>query len=677
MTRLFGAECSQWTASRQVLAWSAAAILAYFMLAVSPQAAANEISPSDQYRLKRAIAYARNEDWPAVERLSTEIDDGLLRRYLQWRRLLDADDNEGHRSIVDFIDDHPYWPAIGKLQAVAESMLDERVNYTERRQFFAKREPLTKEGRLALAEALLDQGQNDKIAELVRSAWINDNLGTTEIRQIRALFGSYLRAEDHAARLERLLDDGQWRSAERMISLVNSEQQKLARARIMLQRFQGGVDRAVSAVPRHLRRHHGFMLDRIHWRRRKGLDSGAIELLLEPPDVLGRPSAWWYERAIHIRDKLNERKFHDAARLAKSHRQVRGGTLAEAEWMAGWLSLRFLDEPKTALRRFNNMFKAVRTPISRGRAAYWAGRAAQASGQYDLANDWYQRAAIHGTTFYGQEAAFELGIEPALINRPLPAADFTQPWQELADLALILCRIDESRAAMPFLRHLALEPDLAAPAMALAVQCEKPDLAIELAKFGIRAGVADALWSYPLLGEILDSVEADMVPLALAISRQESHFDARARSNAGALGLMQLMPATARAVGRQSGIRVNPSTLRRDAVLNMQLGTSYLRTLLERFDGDLAMVAAGYNAGPSRVAQWVKRHGDPRKMGRHDRLDWIELIAFSETRNYVQRVIEGKAVYEILVARGEGIKMGLYTPKGDLIPAVLPKPKPR
>lgn len=677
MTISLDAECSQCKPAPQARPRMWTLLAALFLMFFAQDGAANGLSDGDQHHLKRAIAFALDDDWSNYERLTTLIEDPLARRYLQWRRLLSADDELGHAPLIEFIETQPHWPATGELQAVAERMLDSRVDFAARRAFFAKRRPLTKEGKLALAEALHDAGDAEGAAPLIREAWIGENFGTTEIRRIRALFKQFLRTEDHVARLDRLLWDDQWTSAEAMLPLVSKERQAWARARIKLQRFQGGVDSALAAVPRRLRLEPGLAYDRLHWRRRKGLDDGVLELLLSPPADLGRGQAWWYERAIQIREKLDKRQFFEAARLAKAHGQTTGLANAEAEWMAGWLSLRFLDEPKTAFGRFAPLFDRVNSPISKGRAGYWAGRAAAAAGDQPLAQQWYGKAAAYSTSFYGQEAARELGQTPQINFQPLPPPAFTQPWSELSDVASMLCEIDEGDAAIPFLRHLALETDLAAPTMAVAASCGRPDIVVELGKFAIRAGVADPLWSFPVLQEVLARVDPALAPLAMAVSRQESHFDSQARSGAGAEGLMQLMPATAKAMGRKAGIRSAEQRLRREPGLNIQLGTTYLTTLLERFDGNLAMVAAGYNAGPSRVNRWIERHGDPRTMSRYEQLDWMELIPFSETRNYVQRVLEGHQIYANLLSNSAGIQLALHEPLGQLVPPMRPRPKPR
>lgn len=675
MSRRCGRLSTQPTRQRQALGWVVSGLIVLAAMALPGRLLA--VDPGELSALKQVVRAADAGKWHKLSDLEPRLSDPLLRRYLTWQMLRKGEPEPSLDQITAFMDDNPGWPGDVALQARAERQMHHRVGMATRRAFFAERRPLTAEGRLALAEAWFDAGRDHDATELLRTSWIEDNLGPSQRRQVRDRLGDSLGPADHAARLERLLWDRQWRAAEAMLPLVDKNRQRLAKARLRLQRQNPGVDAAVKAVPASFRRDPGLMFDRVKWRRRKGFHDGARELLLSPPEDAGRPAAWWYERQYQIRDRIGERQFMLAARLAKSHRQSGGSSFAEAQWLAGWLSLRYLDEPKTALERFAAMYETVRSPISRGRASYWAGRAAQAAGQPAEAQSWYRKSATYSTTFYGQEAAREFDHDPELVVPSLPAANLSEAnAAELATIARILCEIDEGDAAVPFLEQLALGPDGGDAAMALAVECRRADIAVELAKFGIRAGVMDALLSYPIPDDILDHSSLDDSALVLAVSRQESHFDAQARSSVGAMGLMQLMPPTARAIGKRHGLSFKTVDLRSSHELNVKLGTAYLESLIDGYDGCLELAIVAYNAGPGRVRAWVDRHGNPCAMSRHDRIDWLETIPFAETRNYVQRVLEARSVYARLLASNQGVKVALRKPLGPVVPPPVPSAKP-
>ncbi|MEZ5826738.1 MAG: lytic transglycosylase domain-containing protein, partial [Geminicoccaceae bacterium] len=543
--------------------------------------------------------------------------------------------------------------------------------------------PRTGSGHVALAIAWRDAGRGDMARDLIRHLWSHQELGDGLEDVILEMFGRELRREDHEARLDFLLWQRRGAAARRMFRHVSDGHRRLAEARLALQGMKGGVDGLIERIPRSLRDHPGLTFDRLRWRRRKGRDSEAQDMLLDPPDDLVEPEVWWNERSYQIRQLIGEGRFDRAWRLARLHGQTDGLSFAEAEWLAGWLALRFAGKPEEALARFDNLAKGVSTPISSARAAYWAGRAAAELGKDDTAKARYADAARHSTTFYGQEAAFELGRSFPLENAA-PAPDRRPHGSEIADLltiARMLCDADGAAYALPFWsRILELRPDDPATALHEAAECGRPDLAIRLGKRAVRADLLDPVATYPVvrIDAVLEpQAERADAPLMLAISRQESHFDASARSVANALGLMQLIPPTARAIARRKGLPFSQERLARDPEYNATLAAGFLDTLLERYDGSREMVAAAYNAGPNRVRRWVEAFGDPRQMDRHERIDWIEKIPFNETRNYVQRVSEGYEVYRRLLEEGGGWQIEPVIDKGPMIPPPVPVAKPR
>ena len=540
--------------------------------------------------------------------------------------------------------------------------MDATVPYEVRLAFFADRAPRTRQGRILYAEALIAAGRQPEAAAKLRGAWIEDDFGEAEEQLFLDRFGTELDRSAHAARLDRLLWDERLDQARRMLPRVGPAERAQATTRLKLQQSDPGVEAALASLSAQARRDAGIMYDRLRWRRKNSSDAGVREILLSPPDELRRPEFWWREQDKAIRTALSERSFKLAYQLASSSRQASGTPFAEAEWQAGWLALQFAGQPKAARKHFERLWPAVTTPISKGRAGYWSGRAAAAVGASDAAETWYDRAAAYPTSFYGQLAAAELGRDPsARMPDPLtakPAARDALRRRTPAVLAVQFCRAGQARYAQPFFRHLGYEsaddPDELAAVVELAQGCGRADLVLAATRGAAGNGTHLVRESYPLprfAGFRRDHAGMAEPALVLAVARQESLFDPVARSSAGAMGLMQLMPGTAQTVSRELGEDYTRRRLVRDPDYNVRLGAHYLGQQLTRFDQEPVLALAAYNAGPGRVTQWLEANGDPRGGDPYRLVDWIELIPFGETRNYVQRVLEGRGMYRVALGQ--------------------------
>ncbi len=656
------------------------------LYALSPAVSAAEpLDARARDTLVRALDAADSGQWPIARRHIDALGSPLLRTYVVWREFVAGNPAVAFDRYEAFLRRYPDWPRLGSVRANAELRIDETVDHATRLRFFADRRPSTRQGRIRLAEAELTMGDPERGRALVRQSWVQDNFGLSEERFFLEVFGHLLTTTDHEARLDRLLWDGREGEAGRMLRRVSPSSAALAEARLGLQALAPGVDGLIRRVPAALMDDPGLAYDRLRWRRLKGRDDGVREILLDPPAELGRPSLWWNERAYEIRMALSDGDFATAYALARDHGQNEGASFAEAAWLVGWLALRHAEEPRTALGHFARMYDAVAMPISRSRAAYWSARAAEVLGDERATHRWYRLAAEHPTTYYGQLALEELGLPLQLteIAARFNGAVLPDPAFDGSDqvrLVRLFCGLEMAGYAVPFLQRLLLDIADKSRVMALASECGRPDIVVELGKHGVSAGVVDPLVTFPipahhgLLYPIGNTVEP---ALGLAIARQESHFDHTARSPAGALGLMQVMPATGRAVAERFGLGWSENALQNDSHYNAQIGVHYLGMLADRFDGKLEMMAAAYNAGPPRVSAWVARNGDPRTLDRHGLVDWIELIPFRETRNYVQRVIEGRNVYRELLADAAVQPVSIVFDSGPLIPPPLPRAKPR
>jgi soluble lytic murein transglycosylase len=466
----------------------------------------------------------------------------------------------------------------------------------------------------------------------------------------------------HAARLSRMLWEGHLVSAERMLGLVAEDQRRLAEARIALQERAPGVDARIKAVPSRLQNDPGLAYDRFAWRDRKGRQADAIALMEErstSAEALGEPEKWTRRRRDLARQLMRDGENSRAYRLAARHYTgpSAGYGYSDLEWLAGYIALRKLDDAATAAKHFQRFLASVETPISRARGGYWLGLAYSQLDQVDKAYDAYSIGASYQSAFYGLLAAEQIGrpFDPVLQNPPV-LPDWRQaPFQQssVTQAALMMLKAGETELAERFITHLVegLDPLQAQQLGQMAVDMGEPHLAVMISKRAARQGIELQGAYYPL-----HPVAKEELPMAgemtLAIARRESEFDPVVVSGAGARGLMQVMPATADLVARRIGTSDDHSTGRliSDWPYNALLGSNYLAGLAKEFDGNVVMMAAGYNAGPRRPIAWMERYGDPRG-GTPGIVDWIEHIPFNETRNYVMRVTESLPVYRARLGR--------------------------
>jgi soluble lytic murein transglycosylase len=596
------------------------------------------------------------EDWETARRAAVRAG-APLPTAVRWWWLLESEPTPDFAVLAAFREARPHWPRAGRLAERTEHAAL-RADATAVSRHFARFPPRTAYGRWAAARALRALGDDATAAAFARAAWRESSAFTAgdEVVFLRE-FGAVLGEADHRARLDDLAWRGLEREAARTLPLIDDTGYRtLIEARLWVRSGRYGVDAKVAAVPETYLDDAGLRYERARFRRLRDDAAGARAILLDPPVEAGEPGRWWRERRIAYRGALAEEDYRTAYRLAARHRQVDGLGFADAEWHAGWIALRHLDRPEDALAHFERLWDGVDTPISLARAAYWAGRAARA---LDLERDaarWFERAAAFGISFYGQEAAFTLGREHLAFARTLPADDpEALAASELGRLARVLATVDDTLILPHVTERLvanASTPGAIGDAIRLAQRAGRWDTAIRGYIPLARAGEVNAAASHPLPSHYAGLLEpaAGVSPaLALAVARQESRFLGDAVSPAGARGLMQLLPTTASAVARDAGLPVDTARLTRDPDYNAALGTRYLGGLLARFD-DTALAAASYNAGPSRAVRWQTDLGDPRALSREAWLDWLERIPFSETRNYVQRILEGERVYAELLA---------------------------
>ena len=611
----------------------------------------------------RALAAAKARRWTRARRLVEQIDNPLPSNVIAWLYLRQTGARTPFKARTEFISTLSHWPDMDTIRRRAEEVVDDTLSPNEIIAWFEDFPPLSGPGMAALALAYRATGDETLAQYYAKQAWLEGTFTRAQERRFLRSFESLFEESDHQARLDRLLWDGHTNSARRMVRRVSRDQRRLAEARIALMTSSYGVDAAIAKVPQSLRDDAGLVYDRIKWRRKRGRYESAAELLDGPNSDQVRPELWWRERRILARDALNDGKITEAYRITANHQATDPLSVFEAEWLAGWIQLQFLDDPEAALPHFYAVYDAVAFPVSLSRGAYWAGRALEAAGDLDLARNWYEKAAVHITTYYGQLALAKLNGEtlPQLPLDPLPTISERNAFHQddLARTVRVLAEVGDNRDHLRTFVLAAAASDFAAErhlAAEMVSKLNRIDLGVWVGRRAERDHIILVEHGFPVPG--FEYPEEPEKALLLAITRQESNFDVGARSRAGARGLMQLMPATARSVSRQLCVRYDRDALSIDAAYNIQLGSKYLKDLIEQFDGSYIMAVAGYNAGPHRVRRWIREFGDPRKPD-VDPIDWVEQIPFTETRNYVQRVMENLQVYRAVLTDSQQLAQTL------------------
>lgn len=611
---------------------------------------ADKLSASDLEIYRRAFDAAGNDKWADAREIASHGQNALAAKTIQWMDLVRPGPGRDFEEYQRFMRENPGWPSQSTLLAQAERAMPESWPTEEALRWFQNREPLTIAGTMQLARAFLARNQDKNAVATLRRGWVRLDMSSEDEATFLDRYRKHLRAQDHIARLDRLLWDENEAGARRMFRRVDAAHQALAEARLRLMSMDPGVEGGLRKIPRELLRDPGLLYERARWRRRKGLYEDIVPLLDPPPARNPYPEIVWPEKEDAARRALTRGDVSVAYRLAASHGEnTDGPSFAEGEWLSGWIALRFLEDRKVAYEHFTRLFAGVTTSISQSRAAYWAGRAAEDVGELALAQGWYERAAKYLTSYYGQLAAHRLGRTDAMRFAPMPnpTKDDRDRFGilELVRVVRVLAQLGETDRARSFLMKLAdqaKKPVDGRLVADLAAETGHDELVVAVAKAVRLKGTELIDYLYPLR-PVPDGGGPEKA-FVLAVVRQESAFSIDAVSPVGALGLMQLMPNTAKHIADALNVAFDKERLTDDPSYNIVLGRAYLDELIADFGGSYVLAIASYNAGPSRVAEWMRQFGDPRDYG-VDVVDWIESIPFSETRNYVQRVLENLQVY--------------------------------
>lgn len=547
----------------------------------------------------------------------------------------------------------PGWPGAEALQRNLErALLRENASAEATLSALVDATPRTADGAIVIARAKLSAGDKAGAAAALSDIWRKSKLDADDETRIISEFGTVIPVADHRFRMERMFYAERPESAARVAALANAKE--LADAWAAVLRDDKTAKAKLDAVPQ-TQRSAGYMFAKVQWLRKTDDREAAAELLISGPKSridLVDPDKWWESRRVVARQLFDAGNAKLAYRLVASHSGETTANQIDAEFHAGWYALRALDKPEIAAFHFARISEMAEGPISRARADYWQGRAADAGGFGD-AKGYYEKAARNGTTFYGQLAAEKLGRREIKSDAPVPSGADRAVFPQ-REAVRALNRLNE--AGYPQFAdtlYLALADQLTSPGelgllAAMAQERGNHYLALKVGKIAVQRGIDVGALSHPIgaiptAADITGSGKA----LAYAIARQESEFNVGAVSQVGALGLLQLMPGTAAEVAKKTGVAYSKGRLTTDAGYNAELGAAFLGQQLDRFDGSYILTFIGYNAGPRRAEQWVVKYGDPRGQDLDAVVDWIERIPFSETRSYVQRVMENYQVYKM------------------------------
>ena len=647
------------------------------------QYVSNVLSERDFSRLDSALEAADSGAWSTVRNLRGKLDDKDARNLLLWRITTDNASNATFSELSTAVDLLEGWPRHGTIRRmIEENIAESRWSDRERRDFFERNPPLTGDGKLEQARLARQAGDADTADAIILDVWRNHALSRDATRTLIAQHGRMLDRAAYAQRVDMLLWAGLRSDARRLLSELTNAERKVAEARLRLMERGRGVDAAVRAVPSSHQSDPGLLHDRAKWRRQRARNyDGAIELLLEldsADTVLSGRDNIWRERRIMLRTLIKEKRWKDAYAITENHNLSSGVEFAEAEFYAGWVALRHLNDPAAAYQHFDNLASNVGSPISLSRGHYWRGRALAAMGDEALAGDAYADAAMQIFTFYGQLAAQELekmGRDDAIIsfsgiNAPSNEEMETFLARPIVRAGRLLAETGRIRDFERFSNH--LDDQLTTPIehqmlFDLTISYLLPRAGVRNGKTALANGVVTPDAAYPVIDLPESRGNGSAEPaLVIALSRQESELQPDARSHANARGLMQMLPSTARLTARSVSLPYRTSWLTDDPVYNMRLGRTHLDELVNKFDGSYIMALAAYNAGASRPTRWIDDYGDPRN-GEIDPIDWIESIPFSETRNYVMRIMENLQVYRHrLSGEPEAIRLNQDIRRGSL-----------
>ena len=628
-------------------------------------AATSSTSKADTDALENVIELIRKHKPDEATQLEATISDPVAKKLAEWIILRSDNNNATVERYRAFVSANPSWPSQSFLRRRLEAALwDDHREDAVVWSWFESESPLSAKGRIALARAMLARGDKTNAERLVREAWRNDPMSEDTESAALDLFGALLTAGDHKARMDLLLYGSEHEAAMRAAKRLGAGYVALAKARIASYKKASNTRALLEAVPHELHGDPGYIFSKIQLLRREEKFTEAAQLMLgapKDPARLYNLDEWWTERRLLARKMIDTGENRTAYLIARDAAlPTRDIYKTEQEFTAGWIALRFLTDPALATQHFAKIGIGSVNPTTLARAGYWQGRAAEAAGSSEAARTAYTAAAEQSTSYYGQLARAKLGMPQLALNDPPAARSRGVERLEIVRAVQLLFDLDERDIAVPIFADVGEngDPDALVGLGELASRDGYARGMLLVGKAALNRGLPFDSYAYPVTGippyrAIGPEVERSVI---FSIARQESAFNPGDVSPAQAYGLMQVTPDAGRYVCKKAGVSFDLARMKTDPVYNVVLGAAELGGLLEDYRGSYIMTFAAYNAGRGSVKKWIDRYGDPRDP-KVDAVDWVELIPFSETRNYVQRIMENLQVYRARFGGGTRLQI--------------------
>jgi peptidoglycan lytic transglycosylase len=640
----------------------------------------------DLAAVRQAIDLVRKGKTGEATAIGKTIADPAAQKLVEWFILRHPDGEANFNRFAAFIADNPHWPSTALFRRRAEVRLwQERSDAATVRRFIAG-QPASAKGKFALARVLLAEGDRDGAARLVREAWRSDELSDRAETEAFEAFRDLLTGDDHRVRMDKRIGAKDFSGASRAARRLGDQDRSIVKACAAVAANATKALDLLDAVATEARQDMGYTLCRISWMVRQNRLEDATRLMLTAaPETMALQDTdeWWRQRRLLSRKLLDQGKFQNAYQV------VRGAAppaneyyRADSHFMPGWIALRYLNDPATARAHFALIDDGASNPIVLARANYWRGRAAEAIGAKDEMRASFEAAARYPTAYYGQLARAKLGLDRIELRLPLQPdpVNLPQALDELVRAADMLYTLGEGDVVLYFVTDLAEQSaDVTALAALGELTGRRNDARamLQIGKAALGRGLALDPYAFPTIGIPQHSPIGPQIDRSIiySVARTESAFDQRDKSPANAVGLMQVTPEAGRDTAKRFGVSYDWERMVSDPVYNTQMGAAELSALLQEYKGCHIMTFAGYNAGRGRVRDWVKLYGDPRDPN-VDAIDWVERIPFSETRNYVQRVMENLQVYHVRFDTGAPLVSKFEQPLGAAqeVSSALPRP---
>lgn len=609
-----------------------------------------------QDHFRKGLIFIDNKQYKKFFYLLSKDIDPNIKLALKWYYYLSASGNYSFEEITHFIEQYPYLPNSKALKRKIESTNFSIHQYDKILQWLdygkAIQTTIGLEKFLYIIEHYNDN--ENFIKYIVKEIWKRKDFKFIyQMRDFRKKYANYLDYNDFLTRAEYLITNNRFTMYEAMRNELRKSDQKLFNARVALKQSKPNVDSYIAKVPKYLLNDPGLIFDRVIWRKNRKKDYEDLLLTLKPE--FKNAKLLWKHINYTARKLINNKEYKRAYKIIANHGHESGIEFAQGEWLAGFISLVFLQKPQQAYRHFYTIYNNVSMPISLARASYWLGRSAEKFGNFSLSRKWYVRASLYPTTFYGQMALVKIGGVNNLFRLPITSQnqdDINPITNKLAKIGFMFWHIGHKISAKQFLTAAAESAKNSSELYEISnriIEKNIPELAVFFANISVKHGAILSRAGYPIIKN-LPKIDNDDGSLVLSIIRQESQFIYNAYSHKHATGIMQILPTTANAIANEMNIKYDKSSLHNDPIYNINIGSYYLNKLASKYDNNIILTSAAYNGGEGNVDSWIKKYGDPRKFSNvNDVVNWVEKVPFAETRNYIQRVFESRQIYRAVI----------------------------